>query len=72
MLVDINLLPEKETERSRLLIAALAILGAAVLVWLVVLMLSNNLEKETQSLKISLFRFKRVKKKFVLNFTIRI
>ena len=32
MLVDINLLPEKEKERSTLLIAALAILGAAVLV----------------------------------------
>ncbi len=34
MLVDINLLPEKEKERSMLLMAALAILGAAVLFWL--------------------------------------
>jgi len=51
MLVDINLLPEKEKERSTLLIAALAILGAAVLFWLVLFMLSNNLAKETATLE---------------------
>jgi len=51
MLVDINLLPEKEKERSTLLIAALAILGAAVLFWLVLFILSNNLAKETATLE---------------------
>lgn len=51
MLVDINLLPEKETERSQLLVGALAILGAAVLVWLVILMLSNSLDKESAMLE---------------------
>lgn len=51
MLVDINLLPEKEKERSTLLIAALAILGAAVLLWLALFMLSNNLAKETATLE---------------------
>ena len=51
MLVDINLLPEKEKERSRLLIAALAILGAAILLWLAFFILSNNLVKETETLE---------------------
>jgi len=51
MLVDINLLPEKERERSTLLIAALAILGAAVLLWLALFMLSNNLANETATLE---------------------
>lgn len=51
MLVDINLLPEKEKERSKLLIAALAILGAAVLLWLAFFILSNNLAKETTTLE---------------------
>jgi type IV pilus assembly protein PilN len=50
MLVDINLLPEKEKARSMLLIAALAILGAAVLLCLVLFMLSNKLAKETATL----------------------
>ena len=51
MLVDINLLPVKEKERSRLLIAALTILSAAVLLWLVLLTLSNNFTKETEILE---------------------
>lgn len=51
MLVDINLLPVKEKERSRLLIAALTILSAAVLLWVVLLTLSNNFTKETEILE---------------------
>ncbi|BAQ11584.1 fimbrial assembly protein [Bacillus sp. OxB-1] len=50
MLVDINLLPEKERERSTLLLAALAILGVAVLFWGVLFFLSNKLEDETADL----------------------
>ena len=50
MLVDINLLPEKERERSVFVIAALAIIGAALLVWLVLLFLSNGLTKESDKL----------------------
>lgn len=44
MLVDINLLPEKERERSTLLLAALAILGVAVLFWAVLFFISNAME----------------------------
>ena len=51
MLVDINLLPEKEKERSTLLIAALVILGAAVLILGIFLFLSNGLVKETTNLE---------------------
>ncbi|MCG7336984.1 fimbrial assembly protein [Sporosarcina sp. ACRSM] len=51
MLVDINLLPEKERERSSLLVAALAIIGAAVLFWVVFFMITNNLTKETVTLE---------------------
>lgn len=51
MLVDINLLPEKENERSQLLVAALAIIGAAVLLWLILFMVSNNLVNETTTLE---------------------
>ncbi|MCM3743481.1 fimbrial assembly protein [Sporosarcina luteola] len=47
MLVDINLLPEKERERSTLLIAALAVLGAALLFWATLFVLSLSLSKET-------------------------
>jgi type IV pilus assembly protein PilN len=47
MLVDINLLPEKERERSTLLIAALVILGAAILFWAILFILSLSLSKET-------------------------
>lgn len=47
MLVDINLLPEKERERSTLLIAALVILGAAILFWATLFVLSHSLSKET-------------------------
>ena len=51
MLVDINLLPEKVKERSRLLVAALAILGAAVLFGGVLFIISNHLSKETATLE---------------------
>ena len=51
MLVDINLLPEKEKRRSVLLMAALAILGAAVLFWVALFILSNSLSKETVTLE---------------------
>ena len=51
MLVDINLLPEKERERSTVLIAALAILGAAILFWAVLFLLSFSLSKETVRLE---------------------
>ncbi len=51
MLVDINLLPEKERERSSLLVAALAIIGAAVLFWVVLFMITSNLSKETVTLE---------------------
>ncbi|MFS0575367.1 fimbrial assembly protein [Sporosarcina sp. 179-K 3D1 HS] len=51
MLVDINLLPEKERERSTLLLAALAILGVAVLFWAVLYFISNAMEKETAVLE---------------------
>lgn len=51
MLVDINLLPEKEKRRSILLVAALAILGAAVLFWVVLFVISNSLSKETVTLE---------------------
>ncbi|MFC5603957.1 fimbrial assembly protein [Sporosarcina koreensis] len=47
MLVDINLLPEKERERSTLLIAALVVLGAAILFWAILFVLSLSLSKET-------------------------
>ncbi|WP_262173464.1 fimbrial assembly protein [Saccharococcus sp. Marseille-Q5394] len=47
MLVDINLLPEKERERSTLLIAALVVLGAALLFWATLFVLSLSLSKET-------------------------
>lgn len=47
MLVDINLLPEKERERSTLLIAALVVLGAAILFWAILFLLSLSMSKET-------------------------
>lgn len=51
MLVDINLLPEKERERSTLLIAALAILSVAILFWAVLFLYSNHLTKKTAHLE---------------------
>lgn len=50
MLVDINLLPDKERERSTYVIAALAIIGAALLVWLGFFIAANSLTKENDSL----------------------
>lgn len=46
MLVDINLLPEKERERSTLLIAAIGVLGAAILFGAILFILSFSLSKE--------------------------
>lgn len=47
MLVDINLLPEKERERSTFLIAALAIIGAALLIWAAFFLYSHQLKTKT-------------------------
>lgn len=47
MLVDINLLPEKERERSTLLLAALIIIGAAILLWAIFFISSLQLAKST-------------------------
>jgi len=51
MLVDINLLPEKEKERSTLLFVSLIIIGVAVLIWGGSLLLSKNLAKQTTNLE---------------------
>lgn len=51
MLVDINLLPEKEKERSTLLIAALAIIGAAIVIWFILFMLTQHTAKQSASLE---------------------
>ncbi|MDW0109642.1 hypothetical protein [Sporosarcina aquimarina] len=50
MLVDINLLPEKEKERSILLYVALAVLGAALLFWLVFFILTRSTASDTERL----------------------
>ncbi len=50
MLVDINLLPEKERERSGLLYAALGVLGAALLFWLIFYLLTRSLSADTERL----------------------
>lgn len=47
MLVDINLLPEKERERSTLLLAALILIGAALLLWAIFFISSLQLAKAT-------------------------
>lgn len=54
MLVDINLLPEKERERSTLLIAALVIIGAAILFWAALFILSLSMAKETAQIEIQI------------------
>lgn len=51
MLVDINLLPDKEKERSTLLIVALSILGAAILISFVLFLMAQNQEKQSVNLK---------------------
>ncbi|MBO0587092.1 fimbrial assembly protein [Sporosarcina sp. E16_8] len=51
MLVDINLLPEREKDRSQLLVGALAIIGTAILVYIVTLMLTNSLVSESATLE---------------------
>jgi len=51
MLVDINLLPEKEKERSTLLIAALAIIGAAIVIWFILFMLTQHTAKQSASME---------------------
>lgn len=50
MLVDINLLPEKEKERSGLLYVALAFIGAALLFWLIFFLLTRSTESDTERL----------------------
>ena len=50
MLVDINLLPDKERERSTYVIAALAIIGAALLVWLIFFFVTTNLSKKNETI----------------------
>lgn len=47
MLVDINLLPEKEKERSTLLIAALGVFSVAILVWLILFLIAQNYTKQS-------------------------
>ncbi|WP_223638226.1 PilN domain-containing protein [Planococcus sp. 4-30] len=46
MLVDINLLPQKERDRPAFLIAAISILFAAVIVWVVLAFLAGSHERE--------------------------
>ncbi|AIY05160.1 fimbrial assembly family protein [Planococcus sp. PAMC 21323] len=46
MLVDINLLPQKERDRPAFLIAAIAILLLAVIIWAVFAIVANANEKE--------------------------
>lgn len=50
MLVDINLLPQKERDRPASVIAAISILLLGVIVWGVFAFLSNGLEKEQAAL----------------------
>lgn len=50
MLVDINLLPEKEKERSVLLYVALAFLGAALLFWLIFFLLTRSVTSDSERL----------------------
>ncbi|EGA89099.1 fimbrial assembly family protein [Planococcus donghaensis MPA1U2] len=50
MLVDINLLPQKERDRPAFLIAAIAILLLAVIVWAVFALVANANENEQQLL----------------------
>ncbi|ANU11313.1 fimbrial assembly protein [Planococcus antarcticus DSM 14505] len=50
MLVDINLLPQKERDRPAFLIAAISILLAAVIVWAVLAFLAGSHESEQQVL----------------------
>ena len=46
MLVDINLLPQKERDRPAFLIAAISILAVAVIIWAVLAFLANSHENE--------------------------
>ncbi len=50
MLVDINLLPEKEKERSVLLYVALGFLGAALLFWLIFFLLTRSVDADSERL----------------------
>lgn len=51
MLVDINLLPEKDRERSTLLFAAIAIIAAAILVWVILFFVAQNYTKQAAKLE---------------------
>jgi type IV pilus assembly protein PilN len=50
MLVDINLLPQKERDRPAFLLAAIAILGLAIIIWAVFAFLANANENEASEL----------------------
>ncbi|QTD41578.1 hypothetical protein [Sporosarcina sp. Te-1] len=50
MLIDINLLPEKEKERSRLLLIAIILLGVSILIWVIFFLLSGRLASDTEQL----------------------
>lgn len=50
MLIDINLLPEKEKERSRLLILAISLLCVSLLIWVVFFVLAGRLSSDTEQL----------------------
>lgn len=56
MLVDINLLPEKEKERSSLLYAALAVLLVALLFWLIFFLLTRSVTQDTERLQEQIVR----------------
>lgn len=51
MLVDINLLPEKEKERSTLLLAALTIIGVAILIWITLFFIAQSYSKQSIQLE---------------------
>lgn len=52
MLVDINLLPQKERDRPAVLIAAVAILLLAIIIWAVFAMMSRAEANEQQALQV--------------------
>lgn len=52
MLVDINLLPQKERDRPAVLIAAVAILLLAIIIWAVFAMMSRVEANEQQALQV--------------------
>jgi len=59
MLVDINLLPEKDRERSTLLLVALAIIGVAIIIWLVFFLLAQSYAKQTTNLESQIVKLQK-------------